>query len=526
MKQPNFILFMTDQQRADHLGCYGNAEVSTPNIDQLAAKGIRFKRFYVNTPICQPNRGTLFTGLMPSVTGVRQNGIPLGLDTVTVADVLKAEGYGTGYIGKAHFQNVTPIPAPARRLDGDGKAPADEFSNSLKQQRTGSEYNCEVRSSWAKNPQRDFPESYYGFDHVRLCIGHGDLVDGHYTAWLRERHENPDSLRGPENALADDDQSSLPQCWRTAVPEALYPTTYVKEEAINFLQQQEESRPFILVVSFPDPHHPFTPPGRYWSMYNPESLTLPGSFNQSVYNIAGLGSEALTAYRWGDADPNSHWPFRVSETQARKMLALNYGAISMIDDAIGEVMSALENSGLADNTVVAFTSDHGDFMGDHGTMLKMGLHFQSVIRVPFIWCDPTLASQAGSSEPGLGSAIDLMPTLLQRAGIQIPVGVQGQSLFSRTRQCAPVLIEDPGIEVFEDSEARSSLFTLVTRNWRLTVFEGQSYGELYDLVADPDECENLWDDPGYGATRQSLQQALLQRLVALRDRRLVATARA
>ena len=526
MKQPSFVIFMTDQQRADHLGCYGNAEVRTPNIDQLAAGGIRFKRFYVNTPICQPNRSTLFTGLMPSVTGVRQNGIPLGLDTLTVADVLKAEGYNTGYIGKAHFQNVTPIPAPQRRLEGEGKAPAEPCTNSLVRQRNGDEYHCEVRASWARDPERDFPSSYYGFDHVRLCIGHGDLVDGHYTAWLKARHENPESLRGPANALADDDALSAPQCWRTAVPEELYPTSYVKQEAIEFLQQQDDSAPFILVVSFPDPHHPFTPPGRYWSMYDPATLTLPGSFHQSVYNIAGLGPEALAAYRWGDADPNSHWPFRVTETQARKMLALNYGAISMVDDAVGEVMAALEASGLSDNTVVAFTSDHGDYMGDHGTVLKMGLHFQSVIRVPFIWHDPGQAKQAGHCESGLGSAIDLMPTLLQRAGIQVPVGVQGQSLFSRSRQCLPVLIEDPGIEVFEDSDARSSLYSLVTRNWRLTVFEGQSYGELYDLVADPDECKNLWDDPGYGATRQSLQQSLLQRLLALRDRRLVATARA
>ncbi|MHA7880092.1 MAG: sulfatase family protein [Saccharospirillum sp.] len=525
MKKPNYILFMTDQQRADHLGCYGNAEIRTPNIDQLASNGIRFKRFYVNTPICQPNRASLFSGLMPSVNGVRQNGIPLGLDTQTVADVLKAQGYRTGYIGKAHFQNVTAIPAPKRRLAGQGTAPADHDSNSLTQQRTGEQYQCEVRSRWAQNPHREFPASYYGFDHVRLCIGHGDLVDGHYTAWLGERHPDPGSLRGPDNALADD-RPDCPQCWRTAVPESLYPTTYVKEAAIDFLQQQDESQPFLLVVSFPDPHHPFTPPGRYWSMYDPDDLTLPASYHHSVYNIAGLGPEALTAYRWGDADPNSHWPFRVNEAQARKMLALNYGAISMVDDAVGEVMAALNESGQADNTVVAFTSDHGDYMGDHGTVLKMGLHFQSVIRVPFILCDPQRPGDAGRCDAELGSAIDLMPTLLQRAGIQVPVGVQGQNLFSRERACVPVLIEDPGIEVFEDSDASHSLVTLVTRNWRLTVFEGRSYGELYDLVTDPHECHNLWDDPGYGATRHSLQQALMQRLLALRDKRLVATARA
>ncbi|MCE8023920.1 sulfatase family protein [Billgrantia aerodenitrificans] len=522
MRRPNFVLFITDQQRADHLGCYGNPTLRTPHLDALSSRGVHFTRFHVATPICQPNRAALVTGQMPSVNGVRQNGIPLGLDSLTFAEVLRQAGYRTGYVGKAHFQNVTDIPAPPRTLGGVGEAPPAETTLARRHQREGPDYGWEVRRRWVEQPGLSLPTPYYGFEHVRLCIGHGDLVDGHYTAWLRERHPDPASLRGPANALPS--SVTAPQCWRTAVPEALYPTTYVKVQACDFLAAQDAQTPFVLVVSFPDPHHPFTPPGRYWSLYDPDEVELPNSFHHPVKAIRGIPAPALEAYRWGSEDPESHWPFAVSERQAREIIALNYGSISMVDDAVGEVLAALAAQGLADDTVVAFTSDHGDYMGDHGYMLKMGLHFQSVLRVPLIWHDPQDAKRRGVSTR-LGSAIDLAPTLLQRAGLRVPIGMQGQDLFG-TMPAADVLVEDPGIQVFRDSEACSSIVSLVTERWRLSLFEGHEGGELYDLETDPDELDNRWDDPVCRETRLELQHRLGQRLVALRDRSLVATARA
>lgn len=524
MRRPNFVIFITDQQRADHLGCYGNATVRTPHIDALAAAGVRFERFHVASPICQPNRACLVTGQQPSVNGVRQNGIPLDRDSVTFADVLREFGYRTGYIGKAHFQNVTDVPAPERAQGGEGEPLPEALAHSLRRQRDGEAYDWEVRRRWAEQPDLELPTPYYGFEHVRLCIGHGDRVEGHYTAWLRERHPDPDTLRGPANAWPDA-RITAPQCWRTALPESLYPTRYVSEQACEFLDEQRDDIPFVLVVSFPDPHHPFTPPGRYWSMHDPADIELPASFDRPVSAIEGLPDAALAAYRWGEADPDSHWPFAVSERHAREIVALNYGSISMIDDAVGEVMARLESRGLADDTVVAFTADHGDYMGDHGTVLKLGLHFQSVIRVPLIWHDPQAAMPPGGVVDRLGSAIDLAPTLLQRAGLRVPIGMQGRDLFDAA-PAPPVLIEDPGIAVFRDGDACSGIVTLVTERWRLSLFEGQAGGELYCLAADPLELHNLWDDPAHQATRMTLQHQLLLRLCELRDRRLSATARA
>ena len=135
--RPNFLVIMTDQQRADHLGCYGNDIVQTPNIDGLAAHGTRFDSFYVSNPICQPNRAALATGQLTSVNGCRQNGIPLGLDCTTYADVLRSAGYRTGLVGKSHFQNVSPIAAPLPLLAGAGDAPPEPFHLALRSQRRG-----------------------------------------------------------------------------------------------------------------------------------------------------------------------------------------------------------------------------------------------------------------------------------------------------------------------------------------------------------------------------------------------------
>ncbi|RAH36416.1 sulfatase [Halomonas sp. SL1] len=525
MRRPNFIVFITDQQRAEHLGCYGDPTVRTPHLDGLAAKGVRFTRFHVATPICQPNRACLVTGQQPSVNGVRQNGIPLDLDSVTFADALRGAGYRTGYIGKAHFQNVTDIPAPARRQGGEGETLSDALGHSLRRQRDGEAYRWEVRRRWAETPGLELPTPYYGFEHVRLCIGHGDQVEGHYSGWLRERHADPDALRGPANALPDEGVTA-PQCWRTALPEGDYSTAYVADQACAFLDDQDDETPFVLVVSFPDPHHPFTPPGRYWSMYDPDEVVLPATVGRSVEAIADLPESALAAYRWGRDEPDSHWPLSLSERQLREIIALNYGSISMVDDAVGEVLARLAERGLADDTVVAFTSDHGDYMGDHGTVLKLGLHFQSVVRVPLIWHDPRSPEPGGRVSGRLGSAIDLAPTLLQRAGLKTPVGMQGRDLFDAQRAAPPVLIEDAGIQVFRDGDAASGITTLVTEDWRLSLFEGEAGGELYHLAEDPGETRNLWADPAHQDTRMALLEALARRMIELRDKRLSATARA
>jgi arylsulfatase A-like enzyme len=517
-RRPNFVVFMTDQQRADHLGCYGNQIVKTPNIDRLAARGTRFDNFYVSNPICQPNRAALATGQLTSVNGCRQNGIPLGLDCTTYADVLRATDYRTGLVGKAHFQNVSPIGAKTPSLRGQGHEPPAPFDRARRTQRRGLEYECEIRPLWAKDPDRSMPLPYYGFDHLQLCIGHGDQVEGHYSGWLKDKLSGAPDPRGRVGAIQDGTQET-PQIWRTALPEELYPTTFVGEEACNFLQSSDD-RPFLLVVSFPDPHHPFTPPGRYYDMYNPADIPLPYSFDHPTWTRNDLPRHIQRVYEVGAENPDAYWPFHTDEETVRRMIALNYGAISMIDDQVGTVMDALEHSGKADNTHVIFMSDHGDYMGDHGTVLKHGLHSHGLIRVPLIWSDPNQAEPAVSTLQG--SAIDFAPTLLQQAGIKSPHGMQGRNLIAVEPENLPVLIEDSGL-AFASEDGCTASRTLVHEGWRMSVFESSELGELYNLEADPHELTNLWSDPDASVQKSAMMHHLIDRQIALRDTSLLPT---
>ncbi len=182
--RPNILFFITDQLRADHLGCYGNRIIRTPAIDSLAARGITFDRFYVASPVCQPNRATLMTGRMPSLHGVRYNGISLSLAANTFVDLFRAAGWRTALIGKSHLQNMTGMPTVVERpkLPDGYQPPPAGFDEAEKDDITGEAYEQENGRAWDKNPTRSFRLPYYGFDHVELCSGHAVEVHGTYTA--------------------------------------------------------------------------------------------------------------------------------------------------------------------------------------------------------------------------------------------------------------------------------------------------------------------------------------------------------
>lgn len=516
-QQPNVLIIMTDQQRADHLGCYGNPIVKTPNLDALAARGTRFDQFYVSNPICQPNRAALATGQLTTVNGCRKNGIPLSRDSTTYADILRSAGYRTGLVGKAHFQNVSPVKAPPPDHRGTGTPPTAPFDRSMRLQREGPDYEHEIRSHWINNPGRDVPRPYYGFDQLALCIGHGDQVEGHYTGWLRDRLGDAPDPRGRDAARANGPQD-LPQIWRTALPEELYPTTYVGEQACAFLDDPDKS-PFLLQVSFPDPHHPFTPPGRYFDMYDPADIPLPVSFNHPTCTRDDLPAHLLRVYKIGDEKPDAYWPFHADPDTVRQMIALNYGAITMIDDWVGRILETLERGGKARNTHIVFMSDHGDYMGDHGTVLKHGVHSHGLIRVPLIWAAPDGEETTTDIQ---GSAIDFAPTVLARVGVQHPIGMQGRDLLAEDAENLPVLIEDAGLS-FADKGGQTASRTLVNDNWRLTLFEGSALGELYDLGTDPHELSNLWTDAAASERKSEMLLMLAERQMALQAAELIPT---
>lgn len=527
-RSPNFLLFITDQQRADHLGCYGNAVVRTPHIDGLAARGTRFARAYVACPVCMPNRASLMTGRMPSAHGVRHNGIPLSLGATTFVGLLRAAGYRTALVGKAHLQNFEGLaPEIVWRARGGGARPPDHLIDADRDRRIGPGYDNEWTPHWIAQPDHEVRLPFYDFEHVRLCTLHGDAVHGHYGRWLAERHPDPDSLRGPANAIPDP-RYRAPQAWRTRLPEELHATSYVADMAIARLEAHAAARaaradeaPFFLQCSFPDPHHPYTPPGRYWDMYDPAAMPLPESFRSR-------GDPPPVAYvrarQRPEAERSPYAPFTVSEREAREIIALTYGMVSMIDDAVGRVLARLEALGLAEDTVVLFTSDHGDWMGDHGIMLKGPLHYRGLIRVPLIWADP--GGTGGGEVHGLASTLDIPATVLARAGLAPFNGMQGASLLDPASGAAAGVAGRAGLVIEEDAlrpnfgyEERPRVRTLVTERHRLSVWRAgtSGWGELYDFDEDPDELANRWDDPGAAPLRAELTEQLLQQMIALQS---------
>ena len=516
MSAPNILLIITDQHRADHLGAYGNRTVRTPHIDRLAARGWAADRFYVSTPICMPNRSTLMTGRTPSVHGVRHNGIPLSLDVTTFPEVLRAHGYRTALHGKSHLQNMTGIPPtfPGPDAQASPASPPFELREARHRIHDEDRYEQENSKLWL-DPKHHMQLPFYGFEDVSLCTNHGDQVDAEYGLWLRANLPDAEQLRGAKGAAPAPDFIA-PQAWRTRIPEEFYPTTYVADQTIGWRERHASAagdRPFFVQCSFPDPHHPFTPPGHYWSMYDPADIELPPSFSSDAPpppHVAFLRGERDN----GTADTGTQAVYAVNERQTRESTALTYGMITMIDDAIGRVLASLDQLGLAENTIVIFTSDHGDFMGDHQLMLKGAIHYQGLVRVPFIWFDPHDPAGGRRSSDLLGT-IDIASTVLDRAGLGGFNGMQGRSMLPAIANADPqprarFLIEEESSRLQMGFAERIRLRTVVTDRYRLSTYAGVPWGELYDLREDPDEDINRWNDPAYGGVQMELLFDLAQ----------------
>lgn len=513
-KNPNFLFIITDQHRADHLGCYGNSTVRTPAIDSIAQRGCRFERFYVANPICMSNRASIMTGRMPSLHGVRHNGIALSRDHTTYVELLRDAGYRTALIGKSHLQNFTGLPAikqfqPDERLH----VPSAELRDAVKDGRTGPAYDLENTRRWSRPLRERLEGHFYGFDHFDIVADHADQASGDYLIWARQQEKEFDSLVGPENA-SPDNRYQTPQAWRTRVPEELYSTRYIEDRSCEFLETQaaqQGKQPFFLQMSFPDPHHPFTPPGKYWGLYDPQDIALPASFGQG--NIPPVMAMRKALEDGSDPRDNQS-PFAVTADEARAAIALTYAMIAMIDDAIARTLKLLAELGLADDTVVIFTTDHGDFMGDHGLLLKRLLHFQGLIRVPFIWVEPDGASATTNDE--LSSSIDIPATILARAGIQPFNGIQGRDLFS-TEAPDVIIVEEDSQRLMTGFDRLQRVRTAVTRNWRMTLRQGEDWDELYDLRNDPHETQNRFDDASLGDIKADLMEGMLRRSIELQD---------
>ena len=452
--QPNILFINTDQQRLNSLGCYGCEVAQTPHLDRLAADGVRFDRCFTANPVCMPARASWFTGQYPSHNGCWQNGVPLDPNSDMIQTRLKAAGYHTGLIGKIHLDNI-----------------------------------------WMRNT----PHPKYGFDLLLECEGDPYCKDD-YFQWL-EKHGLYESYMAQFKAGGHYER------YVRDIPLEFHQNTWITNHVGDyFKERREDGRPFFLSVGFFDPHHPFDPVEPYASRFRAEDMPAP---------ISGDCEELMTPIareRRKDYADICRDPARVGGT-----IAAFHAMMAHLDDAVGRILKALESQGLAESTVIIFTSDHGELLGDHGLLLKGPMFFDPSIRVPMIWRLTDGMKVPAAVDAGFASSVDIAPTIAELAGIQGPHRQQGRPLFSRDGKLRPVPAREAALTEWRGSHIHQkdgvlwepAVRCLVTDDWKFVHYEGKEFGELYDRRNDPCELRNLWADTGRQDVVREMRDHLL-----------------
>jgi len=490
-RRPNVLFVITDQQRADHVGFMGNEVVRTPNLDALAARATVFENAWVSNPVCMPNRSTIMTGRLPTAHGVIFNDRSLDWGANTFVRQFRAAGYRTALIGKSHLQHgMSRNAVVAHRGQPAVASPYPQGWDELE------EYE---RYLSLDQPAPD-PDDFYGFDHIELAIDHGARVTGHHLRWALDRGGRPEDLvvpYGPE-APGRDRSDEWWQVYRPPYGAELHSSSFVAERTLAFVAEATgQERPWLAWASFPDPHHPMTPPGEYFDRHRPQDMAVPATIDDPLddapAHLRRIRSVHPRDQRGWVGVCGAGSPRLVQEA-----VAATYGMIEMVDDCVGRILAGVAESARRSgrDTIVVFTSDHGDMMGDHGLLLKGFMHYRGTLQVPLAIAAPGRAPARTSS---LASSIDLGPTLLELCGLGGYDGIQGRSLVPLLDDPAAtvrdhVLIEDDVAPI----TARLAGFpaktrTLVTENWRYTRNSTREE-QLFDLRADPDERNDLRRD--------------------------------
>jgi len=455
---PNILFMFTDQHQQRILGAYGNDVVRTPRLDALAREGVLFRNAIVAQPVCTPSRASLLTGTYVHTHGCAKNNWVLTTRIPTAAEVLNEHGYRCGYIGKWHCGNEL---VPQRGFEG---------------------FYCPTEDNYASDADR------------------GNGLYSPYDRFLRARGLSPEPSRG---------HPYFTQRQAAAVPEDLCKPAYMAQQADAFFRGAG-AEPFFLVMSFLEPHPPYF--GPFDGMYTGEEVGLPANYDVDPAEMAGW-SRRHHAFR-GFYYDTGHNIKTSDKGDVLGNTARYYGLVSLVDKYVGATLDSLARHGLADNTIVIFTSDHGDMLGSH-QMVDKGPMFDESIKVPFILRHPR-ESFPGTSTGGdkahaffdaVVNNVDVLPTLLDVAGLPIPGHVEGHSFLPALRGDKDALPRFGVVEwngILQNMHARDPHFAdvlhahvrcVVTPRWKLALSPGDR-GELYDLESDPLERRNVIESAG------------------------------
>lgn len=467
MTRPNILLITTDQHNAEIMGCAGNPVVQTPHLDRLAREGVFFAEAYTPHPVCTPARTSIFTGQTAKRHGVPYNinlrehqadpphWTGLAADATPFPEILRRQGYHTALFGKLHTKQAG--------------------------------------------------ERNFGIETMRLAEGKGQFVEfgtapDDYRRYLREKGY-------PDSAWRTWEHPEYPeQGWISSpLPVEDYIDTWTATEALSWLDATDG--PFFAWVSFSGPHTPWDPPAPYDRMYDPAAIPLPtrreGELEEKHPDWVDCIAQTVPATPPFSRDNQrpagiANAYARFSETQRREMLAAYYGEISLIDAQVGRLLDHLDAHGLTDNTLVLFTTDHGDYLGNNWAFFKYGAQYDSLSRIPFLLRWPA-AVLAGGTCRELVSLVDIAPSILAASGAE-PVDPQdGQSFLP--------LLAGESIPWRDHLVLDGKPRCVVDAAWKYLLWP-DGFAELYDRKTDPHELHNRINDPALAPIRTALHTRL------------------
>ncbi len=492
--RPNILFIMTDQHRLDAMGAYGNRVIRTPNLDKLASQGMRFTHYYIAAFPCSPSRASILTGRYAERHGVIQNNIKLDENIPTLGTELSRAGYRTAWVGKWHLGGPWKYEPPEQpgtepRLVRIKRPPGERMPQNGFQEGT--------------NPGRD------------------------YIAYLRrlglEEPRPGKKVRGGHHTVIENGHS--------VIPAEHHVEAFLTDAAIGWLERYSQlQQRFCLCVSYLGPHRPMTPPQPWDRMYDPDKLPLPPTVHDPMIRAPRTHREFVWRMYGRDLAKDRQrlkraivfegemWDLldrpKWTDREFRELMAHYYGYISYIDQQIGRLLHALDSLGLAENTIVVYTTDHGEFMGGHGCIFKGYMMYDDLVRAPLMVRWPGHVPE-GKVSDALVSSVDLMPTLLDLAGVAAPAGADGRSFRSLLLGRSSVH-RDAIFSAFTAKPIQTRMIR--TQRWKYCLnFRPRQRDELYDLQADPNEMNNLSGLPDYEAVERKLRRRVLEHMQQIGD---------
>jgi len=449
-EKPNLLFLWTDEQRADTLEAYGNYKIKTPNLNRFAKECFVFRNTYVTQAVSTPSRSSIMTGLYPHTNGCTGNNIPLKKETKCLPELINDPEYSTGYFGKWHLGDEIFAQHGFKEWEGieDG-----------------------YRKYYSEGKNRNERSSYH--------------------KWLIEKGYKPDSKNSGTFSRGFAAKLPLEHC----------KPKFLEKKACAFLEQNRET-PFILYVNFLEPHMPFY--GPLDNLHTPEEIDLPENFNDPLDD-----TEQLRYRFYGEQQGRK---FAKNEKEYRELIARYWGLCSQVDRSVGAILNKLEKLGLADNTIVVYTSDHGDMMGSHRMMTKQFV-LEEAAKVPFLMRVPQLGKKQTILN-GPVSQVDIVPTLMELMGKSPSAELQGRSLLplmkGKTEEYEPVFIEwsaptnpekpmpykEYSSQEVEVALKENSRTVIHPEGWKLTLSDRDN-STLYYLPDDPLETNNLFPKSEY-----------------------------